>query len=189
MICNTDYAIAFAATGVTSAGTTIGHSTASNCGAGFTPAPDSTKCAATSSGTGYCFWAGTAPTAADVTNCPAGIGTSPAFVTVPIQVTWTVESNSRGGNSLYRTVGANKSEIAEGVTGLDLTYKVGTAAGYVGAGAVTDWSRVTAVRVQMSFEAASGGALSATQVKGTDNNALTRSLDDYILLRNHQDIL
>ena len=55
------------------------------------------------------------------------------------------------------------------------------------AAAVTDWAQVTAVHVQMTFEATQG-ALSDSQRKGTNNAALTRQLNDYIVLRNHQDI-
>lgn len=182
MVCNTDYAIAFSATNITAGGTTIGHDTPTNCGKGLTPSPDSSKCTQTASGPGYCFWLGAAATAADVAGCPGGIGQSPAYVVVPTSARWAV-ANGR----LTRTVGGTASDIAEGVTGMNLTYKVGTAANYVNASAVTDWSQVTAVHVQMTFQAVEG-ALSANQVKGTNNAALSRSLDDYIVLRNHQDI-
>ncbi|AXK71485.1 prepilin-type N-terminal cleavage/methylation domain-containing protein [Lysobacter sp. TY2-98] len=188
MVCNTDNAIAFSATNVVAGGTTIGHDTPSNCGKSLTPRPDSTQCTQTAAGPGYCFWLGAPATAADVTSCPGGIGNSPAFVVVPVNARWTVATNGRGSNSLWRTVGTGApSEIAEGVSAVNLTYKIGNSANYVDASAVTDWAQVSAVHVQMTFQAVTG-ALSANQIKGTDNNALSRQLDDYIVLRNHQDI-
>ncbi|MFT3669122.1 MAG: prepilin-type N-terminal cleavage/methylation domain-containing protein [Pseudoxanthomonas sp.] len=194
MLCNNDYAIVFSATGITSTGTTIGHTGAANCGGTFTrPRSGSANCTAMNANPGYCFWlgAGVARTAADVTACPGGIGQSPAYVVAPGSALWTVADNGRGGTSLYRTVAGVRSEIAEGVTGLNLTYKVGNSVDYDDAAAVTaatnGWSRVSAVRVQMTFEAAQG-ALSRGDVTGTDDAALTRTLDDYIVLRNHQDI-
>ena len=43
------------------------------------------------------------------------------------------------------------------------------------------------MRVQMTFQAAEG-ALQRGDVTGTEGAALSRTLDDYIVLRNHQDI-
>ncbi|MGG6461720.1 prepilin-type N-terminal cleavage/methylation domain-containing protein [Solilutibacter silvestris] len=194
MICNTDYAIVFAATSITAGGTTIGHDGAGNCGKGLTPTPDLTQCAATNSGPGYCYQVpgvppGT-PSATDTTNCPKGIGQSPAFVLVPTDAVWTVEANSRGGNSLYRTFAGARSEIAEGITSLRVTYRVGTTPAYVSAANVTAanaWSLVTGVHLAMTFQAAQG-AMAQGDNKGTDNSVLTRTLDDFIALRNHQDI-
>ncbi|MBO9718325.1 MAG: prepilin-type N-terminal cleavage/methylation domain-containing protein [Pseudoxanthomonas sp.] len=190
MVCNTSHAIAFIASGITSGGTTVGHDSTSNCGKGLTLSPDATKCTATESGPGYCFWLGAAATAADTLNCPAGIGASPAFVVTPVSVSWSVAANGRGGNSLYRTVGGTASEIAEGVNSLDISYKIGAAANYVSAADVTAanaWSLVSAVRVQMAIQAVQG-ALSSGDTRGTGGVTLSRNLDDYIVLRNHQDI-
>ncbi len=198
MVCNTDNAFVFAANGITAGGHTIGHDGAANCGKGLTPRPDASQCSATNSGPGYCFWLGTAgssspppaPTATDVGNCPAGIGQSPAFVVIPTGAQWTVAANTRGTNSLYRTVQGNRSEIAEGITGLQLTYKVGNAPDYVNATSVSAsnaWMQVTSVHVVMTFQAVQG-AMAQGDVKGTGNAVLTRTLDDYIAFRNHQDI-
>ncbi|CAN7212510.1 prepilin-type N-terminal cleavage/methylation domain-containing protein [Pseudoxanthomonas sp. LjRoot143] len=193
MICNTDHAVVFSATGVTSSGTTIGHTGTANCGANFTrPGSGSTNCTAMNANPRYCFWlgAGVAKTAADTTACPGGIGSSPAYVVAPVGAVWTVADNGRGGSSLYRTLNGARSEIAEGVTALGLTYKVGTAANYVNAAGVAaagGWSQVTAVRARMTFQAEQG-ALSRADVRGVDDAVLTRTLDDYIVLRNHQDI-
>ena len=190
MICNTSHAIAFIASGITAGGTTIGHDSTGNCGKGLTAMPDASKCATADAGPGYCFWLGAAATAADTMNCPGGIGASPAFVVAPTNIAWSVAPNGRGSNSLYRTVGGVASEIAEGIENLDLSYKIGTAAGYVDAAAVTAanaWSLVSAVRVQMDYQAVQG-ALTRGDTRGTDNATLNRSMDDYIVLRNHQDI-
>lgn len=191
MVCNNDHAIVFSATGVTSSGTTIGHDGSANCGANLTkPELGDSTCAAINANPGYCFWLGAPKTAADTTACPGGIGESPAYVVAPTAATWTVAANGRGGNSLYRTVGGARSEIAEGVTSLDLEYKVGSAAGYVdaaGVAAAGGWSQVTAVHVQMAFQAQQG-ALGRGDVTGTDNNTLSRTLDEFVVLRNHQDI-
>lgn len=190
MACNTNQAIAFVASGITSGGTTIGHDSTSNCGKGLTASPDTSKCTQTDSGPGYCLWLGAAATAADTLNCPGGIGESPAYVVAPTSVEWSLAANGRGSNSLYRSVGGTASEIAEGVNSLDLSYKIGTDANYVSAADVTAaaaWSRVSAVRVQMAFQAVQG-ALTRGDTQGTNNAALSRSMDDYIVLRNHQDI-
>ena len=194
MVCNTDYAIVFSAAGITAGGTTIGHDGAGNCGKGLTPSPDPAQCTATNSGPGYCYQVPgvppATPSASDTTNCPKGIGQSPAFVLVPTNAVWTVEANGRGGNSLYRTSGGAKSEIAEGITSMSMSYRVGTTAGYVKAAdvvAANAWSLVTAVHVAMTFQATQG-AMTQSDVRGTDNAVLTRTLDDYITLRNHQDI-
>lgn len=193
MICNNDYAVVFSAAGVTPAGTTIGHGGAANCGGNLNrPKLGSTTCAAVNANPVYCFWlgSGVAKTAADTTACPGGIGESPAYVAVPTGALWTVENNGRGGTSLYRTAGGARSEIAEGVTSLGLTYKVGNAADYVDASNVVargGWMLVTAVHAQMTLQAAQG-ALGRGDVTGTDNAPLSRTLDDYIVLRNHQDL-
>ena len=50
-----------------------------------------------------------------------------------------------------------------------------------------DWARVTAVHVNMVFRATQG-TLTKTDTEGTDSSVITRTLNDYILLRNHQEI-
>src|SRR3546814_20591472 len=78
------------------------------------------------------------------------------------------------------------AEIAEGVTDMQVTYKVGTAPSYVPAASGLAWKQVTAVHAQIEFEEVRG-ALTKNDTEGTDNQVLTHSLDYYILLRNHQD--
>lgn len=144
----------------------------------------------TDNSTGYCFLPGTPKHP----QCTHESSNSPAQVVKPVSVRWYLKDNGRGGVSLYRqeisnggaTAGA-ENEIAEGVTNLQITYKVGNAAGYIDVPAATDWKNVTAVRVNMVFRAAQG-TLTKSDTEGTDNAVITRTLDDYILLRNHQDI-
>ncbi|RMH93534.1 prepilin-type N-terminal cleavage/methylation domain-containing protein [Lysobacter pythonis] len=194
MVCNADHAIVFSASGVTSGGKTIGHDGALNCGRGLTPTPDYSQCKAASSGPGYCFKVPGVPpgkpTPSDTAKCPRGIGRSPAFVVVPSGAQWTVESNGRGGTSLYRTVLGVRNEIAEGVSSMRLAYKVGATPNYSSAATVTAanaWMQVTAVHVQLKFEAAQG-AMTRGDVRGTDNATLSRTMNDYVVLRNHVDI-
>lgn len=139
---------------------------------------------------GYCYLPGTPKNS----NCLNEPSNSPAVVVKPVSIQWYLANNGRGGTSLYRrqssnggaTVGA-AAEIAEGVTDLQVTYKVGDAASYVDAASGLDWARVTAVHVNMVFRATQG-TLTKTDTEGTDSSVITRTLNDYILLRNHQEI-
>lgn len=185
--CNSDHAIAFVATGIS--GGAVEHATGTNCGAGLTPAPEASKCTEAESGPGYCFNVPGVPTAADSLACPRGIGRSPAFVVAPYEARWTVEDNGRGGTSLYRAAQNARSEIAEGITGMTVLYKVGDAVGYVDAATVTggnNWSLVTAIHLAMTFQA-QRGAMTESDVKGEDGAVLQRTMQDFIVLRNHQD--
>lgn len=187
MVCNTDEAIAFSVTGLS--GGAVQHAAGPNCGGGLTPTPDAGKCGLAVSGPGYCFRVAGTPSAADVTNCPRGIGQSPAFVVAPYEARWTVEDNGRGGRSLYRTLQAGRSEVAEGVTNMAVGYKIGSSTNYSNAAEVTAasaWSLVTSVHLALTFQAAKGG-MAAMDVEGVDGGVITRTMEDYIVLRNHQD--
>lgn len=145
----------------------------------------------TAAQTGYCYLP---PATGANPNCLNSPSNSPAVVVKPVSIQWYLANNGRGGTSLYRretsnggaTVGA-AAEIAEGVTDLQVTYKVGDAASYVDAASGLDWARVTAVHVNMVFRATQG-TLTKTDTEGTDSSVITRTLNDYILLRNHQEI-
>src|SRR3546814_10345901 len=63
------------------------------------------------------------------------------------------------------------AEIAEGVTDMQVTYKVGTAPSYVPAASGLAWKQVTAVHAQLEFEAVRG-ALTKNDTEGTDNQVL-----------------
>lgn len=186
MVCNADTAIIFSATKIASGGTTVGHDGAANCGKGFTRRPDYARCGDTVAGNvGYCF------NSVDQAACgiDAERGRSPAMLIVPAGIRWFIGANARGGSSLFRSEnGGAASEIAEGVTSLQISYKIGNSTSFVDANEVGAlWGTVTAVRVAMTFVAAQG-AQSATDIRGTNNEALTRTATDIIAIRNHLDI-
>lgn len=138
---------------------------------------------------GYCFMPDPVNPNPNCLNKPSN---SPAQVVKPISIRWRLKDNTRGGTSLYRQELSNggttlgpEEEIAEGVTDLQLTYKLNGVSSYVDASSALAWGNVTAVRMQMTFVAAQG-AMAKGDVKGTTGAALTRTLDDYILIRNHQ---
>lgn len=138
---------------------------------------------------GYCFLPDPVNPNSNCLNKPSN---SPAQVVKPMSIRWFLKANSRG-TSLYRQQVTNdggaavgpEEEIAEGVTDLQLTYKLNGVSSYVDASSALAWGNVTAVRMQMTFVAAQG-AMAKGDVKGTTGAALTRTLDDYILIRNHQ---
>ena len=107
---------------------------------------------------------------------------------------WYVGTNARGGSSLYQVRlngGAPQAqEITDGVTDMQITYKVGSTGNFGDAPASTahdQWKAVTAVNVVLTVQAASG-ALTSNDTKGTGNVALTRTLSDVVTLRNHVDV-
>jgi len=80
---------------------------------------------------------------------------------------WYIGNNGRpdtGGRSLYRVTRSGTEEVAEGVRDMQLNYLIAGATDYATATAVAaaDWSRVTAVRVDMTFEAPEAGATTST---------------------------
>lgn len=194
MVCNADVAAIFQATALPS-GTSIQHNSGEGTPGNLAKPFQITQEAfdASVGGTnapGYCFL----PETPKNSNCLNEPSKSPVQVVKPTAVRWFLAANGRGGTSLYRqetsnggaTVGTS-NEIAEGVTNMQITYKVGDAAAYVDASAGLDWGRVTAVHVNMVFRATQG-TLTKADTEGTDNGVITRALNDYILLRNHQDI-
>lgn len=97
---------------------------------------------------------------------------------------WFIGYNGRGGKSLYQGVLRNSggalvvdtNEITEGVDAMTLEYLTDGGVAYAPAGAGTDWSRVTAVRLSLHI---------AGQDKiGTDGKVLERWLDHVIAIRN-----
>lgn len=187
VVCDGDVAATFKSTGI--AGNSIAHAVGDNCGGAFTWEPDLSRCADASAGPGYCFRVPNTPTATDVSNCPGGIARTPAFVFRPATITWRLGANGRGGTSLYRETGGQASEIAEGVTSLEFTYRLNGNPNYVAASTLAgpaQWGQVIAVRVRMTF-AATQGALASRDVQGVDGAVLERQIEDYIVLRNHQE--
>ncbi|AER57103.1 type IV pilus assembly protein PilW [Pseudoxanthomonas spadix BD-a59] len=192
MVCNAEVASIFQVTNVASG--KVGHN-AGTGNPGNLEKPfqidQATFDSNTAAQTGYCFLPPATGANPNCLNPPSG---SPAQVVTPFAVRWYVANNTRGGTSLYRQVVTNggaapetPAEIAEGVTNMQISYKIGTDPAYLDAAAGLAWKQVMAVHAQLTFHAVRG-ALTKGDVLGTDNAVLTRSLDDYILLRNHQDI-
>jgi len=103
---------------------------------------------------------------------------------------WYIGFNGRGGTSLYRVSLGNNAgtalavapeEMIENVTNLQLFYLERSAAGalgdrYVIATDVNDWSRVQAVRLELTYTTA--------EAVGTDAQRITRTLPFVVGLRN-----
>jgi type IV pilus assembly protein PilW len=73
---------------------------------------------------------------------------------------WYVGNNGRaetGGRSLYRVTRTGAEEVAEGISDLQLTYLTLGATDYVAASVITDWSRVTAVRFDITYQSPEAG--------------------------------
>lgn len=140
---------------------------------------------------GYCFLPDPVSPNPNCLNQPSN---SPAQVVKPYAVKWYLAANPRGGTSLYRQVinngGASPqtpSEIAEGITNMQITYKVGSTGSFVDASAGVQWPQVKAVNLVLTVQAVSG-ALTSNDTKGTSNAVLTRTLADVVSLRNHVDV-
>lgn len=100
---------------------------------------------------------------------------------------WYIGNNGRsdsGGRSLYRVTRLGAEEVADGVRNLQLNYLLDGATDYVAAGAVTDWTRVTAVRMDITYEGPEANV--ATNGSGTNAGRLTRTVGFTINLRNLQ---
>ncbi|MFT4257213.1 MAG: PilW family protein [Pseudoxanthomonas sp.] len=95
-------------------------------------------------------------------------------------VRWYLAYNANGGTSLYRSrvyAGAEQQEeVASDVSGLAFTYLVDGASGYVEADSVSDWSAVTAVRIELTVD--------SPDKVGTDGKVLQRTLTHVVELRN-----
>ena len=95
---------------------------------------------------------------------------------------WYIGNNARGGTSLYQSVldGSTNTmvpqEVTEGVSDMKLQYLLSNATDYVAASAGLDWSKVIAVRINLT--------LKGQDKVGTDGAVLTRSLAHTVNLRN-----
>ena len=197
---NTTKALIFQVTGF--AGTGIQHGggsgTPGNCGQEFQHEQPST-CSGASSPNGYCMLV--APGASFSAQC-AEQSDDPGLVTQVYTMRWYVGNNGRGGRSLYRaevenkgatlaTVVANPVEIAEGVSDMQLQYRVIGSTAFVDAATITaanTWAQVNAVRVNLTVEGVEG-ALSGNYIEGTDGNALSRDLTHVVAIRNREGVL
>ncbi len=100
---------------------------------------------------------------------------------------WYIGNNGRsdsGGRSLYRVTRLGAEEVADGVRNLQLGYLVDGAGDYVAGSAVADWTRVTAVRLDITYEGPDANV--ATNGSSTNAGRLTRTVGFTINLRNQQ---
>ena len=100
---------------------------------------------------------------------------------------WYIGNNGRndsGGRSLYRVTRLGVEEVADGVRNLQLGYLIDGAADYVAASAVADWSRVTALRMDVTYEGPDANV--ATNGNAINAGRLTRTVGFTINLRNQQ---
>lgn len=119
------------------------------------------------------------PASASVYQFPAG-----ALVGRFNVVGWYIGNNGRsdsGGRSLFRATRLGAEEVADGVRDLQLRFLVSGATDYVAADSVADWSAVTALRLDLTFE----GPDANTSTAGSGAR-LTRGVGFTINLRNMQ---
>lgn len=200
LVCNNSYAMVFQATGITGTALKIGHNGGGgtgNCGNEF---QYERNCTGGASGDkGYCFLV---PEGDPVNpNCDKH-SRSPATVVQVQSFRWYIGNNDRGGRSLYRATLVNETgglvptetevvEIAEGVSGMSLRYRVNGATSFVDAAAITaagNWGAVNAVQVNLTVEG-TVGALRGSYIEGTDGDALSRQLTHIVALRNKEGVL
>ncbi|MBS0456561.1 MAG: PilW family protein [Proteobacteria bacterium] len=102
-------------------------------------------------------------------------------------VAWYVAANTHGGTSLFQSQLASNGtmsnqEIAEGVTGMQVTYLLNTGTGYVdAAGVAGNWANVMSVRITLTMQGGQG-----QERASVTGGALTRTLTQTISLRDHQ---
>jgi len=201
MVCNNSFAMVFQATGLTGSGLKIGHNggggSGNNCGNEFQYKRNCTSGA--SGDAGYCFLV---PEDKSVNPNCAKHSRSPATVVKVQSFRWYIGNNARGGTSLYRATLINETgaliptvadtvEIAEGVSGMNLLYRVNGAANFETATAITtanNWDAVNAVQVGLTVEGAEG-ALKGGYLAGTNGEALSRQLTHIVALRNKEGVL
>ena len=83
-------------------------------------------------------------------------------------------------SSLLNTAGTlsiQNDEVAQGMSGMTLTYLQTGGNAYVAATGVTDWTRVIAVKITLT--------ITGDDRAGTDGARLTRTLQHVVSLRNH----
>lgn len=92
---------------------------------------------------------------------------------------WYIGNDGNGRRSLFQMVRVGTTdraiEVADGVNDMQLTYLVRGGTDYIGAGAVTDWTQVVAVRITLDLV---GEAL------GANTQPLVRDFDHTVTIRN-----
>ena len=104
------------------------------------------------------------------------------IVTVLRPTRWYIGDNAAGGKSLFRTRLVNTAEVLAPVNDeivanaerMGLTYLEDGAAGYVAAAAVTDWSKILAVRIELDL----------TSTDLVDGEPIKRTLEHVVTIRN-----
>ena len=169
VVCNYRQAAIFQAITANIANGTFGHAatgtTPGNCGAGLgLPA----QCAPTVNT--YQFAAG-------------------AMVGRFIAAAWYIGNNGRsdgGGRSLFRVTRLGAEEVADGVRDLQLSYLADGASDYAAASAISDWSHVTAVRLNLTFEGPDAMVATTAGAASSASRRLTRNVSYTLNLRNLQ---
>jgi type IV pilus assembly protein PilW len=196
MACNADVSIVFEVTQLPAG--KIQHNgggSTGNCGQEFQHRnPDLSKCAGASQDFGYCF---VIPPGGHPNPGCTRIGQGPASVVKVSVVRWEIKDNGRGGTSLYRTVyrttgtgigaAVSTAEVAEGITDLQFKYQSDSAATFQDA-PVADWKHVVAVQMNLRAEGVTG-ALRGEDIRGTNNQVLTRVMTSTVALRNREALL
>ncbi|KAA2283914.1 PilW family protein [Arenimonas fontis] len=195
VICNMDYSFIFQVTALPSSNQIQHNSgTSLNCAQEFQYENPCTGTGA-SGAFGYCFVPGATPSA----QCD-GFGRGPAYVARVGSVRWYVGNNARGGRSLYRATISNRSntntpdtlhevyEVVEGIEDLTVTYLEAGENTYTAPAGVADWGQVVAVRIRLDM-VGTEGALTASEIQGTDGQVLGRTLTHVVQLRNREAVL
>lgn len=204
MACNSEKAVIFQVTG-TPAGKKVqlhkGGGPPGNCDSNLQANKVEPKCVGSAGGNKNlaCFTADADKKQCTYTSDYTGESWYSPMIVKAGGVRWYVAANGRGGTSLYRArldptttgwaIGAQREEIAEGVTALRLRYRLSTdpGAGFrtadkLGPG---DWAKVNAVEVAITSAGVAGNH-SAADVKGTDGKALERTFTYVVALRNRE---
>jgi len=228
VVCNIDTAIVFGATQLSNQTITVGSGVGANnrCGKHFSRNPaDITNCSDDEPAKGYCFLGNLTQEFSDAEKQACGEWSSsqafvvsladyqPAYTSTgksnPYANSWYVDIVEEEENGIKRekkflTNPARGGRIAEGVSSLQLRYRLRGTDKYItaealrdaspvfefkrqGVGTITkltnhkyasDWSKVDSVYLKITFQSPDG-------IKGTDGNALERSLETYIAVRSH----
>lgn len=134
IVCDPDHAAIFKITSYTLSSKTIGYASSDNC----------------STGLGF-------PTVCTAVGSPYTFGANSPVVKLAAS-DWYIGSNPVGGSSLYRAEVSTSSgttttqEMVRDVTGMNILYHQAPQPSFVAASAVTDFSLVNAVQVQLTLQ-------------------------------------
>lgn len=184
MACDFNHAAIFQVTNAQpGVNTTIVHNTGGSVSPGNCTKGLGSPLACTAIGTSYefgCRFGGLDP----AIDCKLAENRWTATIAKLKAARWYVGYNGRGGTSLYRSMLRNnagvlaidRDEVADGVANMALAYLVDGSPSYVQAASVGDWTRVVAIRIDVSL----AGRLKV----GTDGKPLQRHVSHVIAIRN-----